>query len=155
MAQQFKHLFSPIKVGTMTVPNRIVVPSHYSGYRTEKTGYFPDDIDIGYWELKAKGGAGLINLGVWGVHPTTGWYPDHRDPKYVEKLKRLADAIKKHGTCFTVQIWHSGSQATGWLYQMPTPGTWTSCDSAVTDMPTNSMHANDQGRNKGDHRVLC
>ena len=141
MTQQFPHLFSPIKLGTMTVRNRIVVPSHSNGYVTDKTGYFPDDIGIGYWELKAKGGVGLINLGCWGVHPSSSCYPDQNDPKYVEKLKRLVDVVKKHGACFTVQIWHSGCQATGALHQKPKAGTWSSCNEAVTDIPANSTHA--------------
>ncbi len=33
MAEQFQYLFSPIEVGNVTVPNRIVVPGHYPALR--------------------------------------------------------------------------------------------------------------------------
>lgn len=33
---EFKHLFSPLKIGPMTVPNRIVCTAHW-------TCYFPQD----------------------------------------------------------------------------------------------------------------
>jgi len=160
MAQQFKILFSPIKVGTMTVPNRIVVPSHFSGYRSAADGWFPNNQDIGYWELKAKGGAGLICLGVLGVHPTADWYPDHRDPKYVEKLKRLADAVKRHGSCFVVQIWHPGSQASGYAVKYPKP-TWSASTIPTALTSGNSPHAMTKDEIKeviqgyADTAVLC
>jgi 2,4-dienoyl-CoA reductase-like NADH-dependent reductase (Old Yellow Enzyme family)/thioredoxin reductase len=111
VADQFKILFSPIKLGSMTVPNRIVVPSHYDSFRNADTGWFSEERSIGYWESKAKGGTGMICVGVWGVHPTAVWYPDQSDPQYVEKLKRLVDAIQRHGSCIVMQVWHPGSQA--------------------------------------------
>jgi 2,4-dienoyl-CoA reductase-like NADH-dependent reductase (Old Yellow Enzyme family)/thioredoxin reductase len=161
MAQQFKILFSPIKVGSMTVPNRIVVPSHWDGYRSAADGYFPNDQVIGYWELKAKGGAGLICLGVWGVHRTAGWYPDHKDPQYVEKLKRLADAIKRHGSCFVAQVWHPGSQASGYSVRKPDSPTWAPSNIATSMLSGNSPHAMTKDEIKeviqgyADTAVLC
>lgn len=124
MAQQFKLLFSPIKVGNITVPNRIVVPGHYPGLRDSDT--LPGDREIAYWESKAKGGAGMLVTGIWGVHystPTplgTGYSIPYRSitsplqlPQGIEKLKRAADTIKRHGTAFIVQLWHGGRQAYG------------------------------------------
>lgn len=107
MADQFKHLFSPLKVGTMVVPNRIVVPGHYPAMRDPD--FLPGDRNIAYWESKAKGGVGLICTGVWGVHPSTLMAPMYQ-PNAVEKLKRAADAVKQHGTCFVVQLWHGGRE---------------------------------------------
>jgi len=108
MAEQFEYLFSPIDLGGMTVPNRIVVPGHYPAMRDPDT--LPGDRLIAYWESKAKGGVGMICTGVWGVHPTTVMAPS-RMPQAVEKLKRAADTIKQHGTRFLVQLWHGGSQS--------------------------------------------
>jgi len=142
MAEEFKILFSPIKVGSMTVPNRIVVPSHYCGWRTARDGWFHNDQSIGYWEWKAKGGAGLICVGVWGVHPTADWYPDHKDPQYVDKLKRLVDAIKRHGSCCVIQLWHPGSQASGIVVGKPTQ-TWSA--STVSTLPGNIPHQMTKG----------
>lgn len=117
MATQFKYLFSPIKVGSMTVPNRIVVPGHYPGMRD------PDDLpgerNVAYWEAKAKGGVGIVTTGIWSAHPssptalTSGWEAYRtinlvHTPYGVDKLKRAADTIKQYGTCFLVQLWHGG-----------------------------------------------
>ena len=52
------YLFSPMKIGGCTVPNRLVVPAmvmnycNYDGTLTEKF--------MSYYEEKAKGGWGLI-----------------------------------------------------------------------------------------------
>jgi len=112
MSDQFRLLFSPLKVGSMTVPNRIVVPGHYPAMRDPDT--LPGDRLIAYWESKAKGGVGLICTGVWGVHPTTLMVPS-RMPNALEKLKRAADTVKKYGTGFLVQLWHGGAQAASGL----------------------------------------
>ncbi len=48
MAEQFEYLFSPIDLGGMTVPNRIVVPGHYPAMRDPDT--LPGDRLIAYWE---------------------------------------------------------------------------------------------------------
>lgn len=108
MADQFPLLFSPIKVGPVTIPNRIVVPGHYPAMRDPDM--LPGDRLIAYWESKAKGGVGLICTGVWGVHRSTLMVPSLM-PNHTEKLKRAADAIKQHGTRFFVQLWHGGSSS--------------------------------------------
>jgi 2,4-dienoyl-CoA reductase-like NADH-dependent reductase (Old Yellow Enzyme family)/thioredoxin reductase len=124
VAEQFKYLFSPIKVGNVTVPNRIVVPGHFPALRDQDT--LPGDREIAYWESKAKGGVGMLVTGIWGVHassPTPSWREyiiSYRNitsplqlPRGMEKLKRAADTIKRHGTVFIVQLWHGGASAYG------------------------------------------
>jgi len=107
----------------MTVPNRIAVPGHFPALRESDS--LPGDRLIAYWESKAKGGAGMITTGIWAVHsssltPVQIGYEDRlklttplQMPGGMEKLKRAADAIKRHGTRFIVQLWHGGSQAYG------------------------------------------
>jgi len=142
MADQFRLLFSPIKVGAMTVRNRIVVPGHYPALRDPDS--LPGERITAYWESKAKGGAGMICTGIWGVHrssptPVQGGYQFHmnqtsplQEPGGMDKLKRTAEAIKRHGTCFLVQLWHGGRNAYGTLHYgdqlwapsaIPSPGT--------------------------------
>ena len=111
MADQFKYLFSPIRVGSMTVPNRIVVPGHYPAMRDPD--FLPGERNVAYWESKAKGGAGLICTGVWPVHILMTRSGILNRPNAVEKLKKAADTIKQHGTCFIVQLWHPGAQIAG------------------------------------------
>ena len=131
MAQQFKILFSPIKIGSMTVRNRIVVPGHFPALNELDT--LPGERITAYWESKAKGGAGMICTGIWGVHPSSPTptrleFNEYRDltsplqiPGGIDRLKRTAEAIKRHGACFLVQLWHGGANAYGTsLYGDPT-----------------------------------
>jgi 2,4-dienoyl-CoA reductase-like NADH-dependent reductase (Old Yellow Enzyme family)/thioredoxin reductase len=69
----------------------------------------------------------MICTGIWGVHessptPTQAQYEFHYSqnsplqiPGGIDRLKRTAEAIKKHGTAFLVQLWHGGAQAYGAL----------------------------------------
>jgi len=123
MADQFRLLFSPIKVGAAMVRNRIAVPGHYPALRDPDS--LPGERITAYWESKAKGGAGMICTGIWGVHrssptPVQGGYEFHmnqtsplQEPGGPDKLKRTAEAIKRHGACFMVQLWHGGRNAYG------------------------------------------
>lgn len=105
MAQQFKHLFTPLKIGTMTVRNRIMSTAHFPGFQ-EPNG-LPGDRLIAYWASKAKGGIGLICTQVHGVHHSAGWNAFDQ-PDSLTAFKKAADAVKSHGTCFVPQIWHPG-----------------------------------------------
>jgi 2,4-dienoyl-CoA reductase-like NADH-dependent reductase (Old Yellow Enzyme family)/thioredoxin reductase len=69
---------------------------------------------ISYWESKAKGGVGIVTSGVQGVpHHSLASSP-FAQPGAVDAYKRAADRVKRHGTCFLVQLWHPGSSA-GWM----------------------------------------
>ena len=52
----FPRLFSPIRVGQLTLRNRIVSTPHASGY---VRGYLHDEREVYYQAEKARGGAGL------------------------------------------------------------------------------------------------
>ena len=55
---QFKHLFTPFKIGPVTVPNRIVFGAHE--HRLQMPIGPPNERVVHYYEARAKGGAGLI-----------------------------------------------------------------------------------------------
>jgi 2,4-dienoyl-CoA reductase-like NADH-dependent reductase (Old Yellow Enzyme family)/thioredoxin reductase len=123
MTQQFTHLFSPIQVGNMTVPNRIVVPGHYPALRDPDS--LPGERMIAYLESKAKGGAGMICTGIWAVHrssPNTArmGFEFHQNqttplqlPGGIDRLKKAAERIQQYGAKFMVQLWHGGANAYG------------------------------------------
>ncbi|MBI2305452.1 MAG: NADH:flavin oxidoreductase, partial [Chloroflexi bacterium] len=112
MAQaQFKYLFSPLKIGTMTVRNRIVSTPHHPLYDDERG--LPGDRLINYWVSKAKGGIGLIGTQVYNIHPATGFFLPFRQPDFVARMKRAVDAVHKYDTRITIQLWHAGSEGTG------------------------------------------
>lgn len=110
--QQFPNLFSPLKIGKLTVPNRLYSPPHAPGF-TDRFG-LPTDQLIAYWEAKAAGGTGMVATGVTPVHPTTGAgsVPFH-NPRFTEVYGKAAETVRRHGSHFVVQLWHGGAQAGG------------------------------------------
>jgi len=107
MAQEFKTLFSPIKIGPLTVRNRMYSSPHYPMGYPERTTGLPGDRLIGYWVAKAKGGIGLIGTYLTSVDPRRNIF---RQAGAVDAFKRAADAVHEHGAGLICQIAHSGGQ---------------------------------------------
>lgn len=55
---KYQHLFSPIKIGTMEVKNRLVVPA--MGTNLAESSHEAGEALIRYYTERAKGGFGLI-----------------------------------------------------------------------------------------------
>lgn len=109
--EHFPNLFSPIRIGKLTVRNRIYSPPHAPGF-TDRFG-LPSERLIAYWEAKAAGGTGMIATGVTPVHESAmGLVPFH-NPRFLEVYGRAAETIRKHGAHFLVQLWHPGAQGGG------------------------------------------
>jgi len=106
---EFKHLFSPLRIGSFTVRNRIVSTPHATGFG-EPDGLFGAR-QIAYWASKAKGGIGLIGSQVHGIHPSAGNTYAH--PRAVEAFRAAAEAVHEHGAKFVCQLWHPGAQGGG------------------------------------------
>lgn len=110
-SSSFPNLFSPIQIGQLKVANRIYSPPHAPGF-TDRFG-LPSDRLIAYWEAKAAGGTGMVATGVTPVHVTTGMGPTFSHPRFLEAYGRAAEAVRKHGSHFVVQLWHGGAQSGG------------------------------------------
>jgi mycofactocin system FadH/OYE family oxidoreductase 2 len=111
---EFKRLFSPLKIGTMTVRNRIVCPAHW-------TCFFPQDEPpnerlMCYLAARAKGGAGMIitpQNTVWPSSTARGYVASH-DNRAMPAFRKISQAIQEHGAKAIAQLAHFGS-ATGYL----------------------------------------
>ena len=115
MAQEFKNLFSPIKIGNMTAKNRIYSSPHHPLYM-DRTLLLPDDRMVQYWAAKAKGGIGIIGTYLAEVGgPGMGAF---RVPGVVEAYRKGVDAVHEHGAKIICQIAHSGGQG-GSILQVP------------------------------------
>ena len=101
-------LFEPFTINQTTLKNRIIMPGMDTNYGDEK-GNIPDKL-IDYYELRAKGGVGLIIV--------EGAYFDKRgagtptmlsldSDKRIGRFKVLVNAIKKHGAHVLIQIYHA------------------------------------------------
>ncbi len=109
---KYPHLFTPLKIGNMIVPNRIchvptdVSSSHADGSVSER--------DIHHHSEIAKGGAGLIIVGATspdgktGRPTVTGLVAD--SDTQIPGLARLAEGMHKYGAKCVVQLQHPGRQ---------------------------------------------
>ena len=106
---EFRHLFTPLKIGTFTVRNRILSTAHLTGYAHDG---LPSERHLNYWVSKAKGGIGLIVTEDQAVHPTaaTDSFVIHayRD-ECIEPFRRIVSAVHEHGARLVAQLWHPGS----------------------------------------------
>jgi len=108
----YPHLFSPIRIGNVTVRNRIMQTAHVKLFTS---GGVDSQRNVDYQVARAKGGAGLLITGNRVVHPasTTGfprisWAFLHAAP---EVNRRLTDAVHEHGAVIFEQLNHFGLNA--------------------------------------------
>ncbi len=106
---QFKHLFTPLKIGSFTVRNRILSTAHLTCFAE---GGLPTERHLNYWASKAKGGIGLIITEDQAVHPTAATDPfviHAYEDACIEPFTRIASAVHEHGAKLVAQLWHPGS----------------------------------------------
>ncbi|MEM3564362.1 MAG: FAD-dependent oxidoreductase [Candidatus Jordarchaeaceae archaeon] len=111
-------LFDPIKIGSMEIRNRIFLPAMHLGYCVNN---FVDDRIVNFYEVRAKGGAGLIMVGGCATEPLGTGLPNMMslsEDKYIPGMRRLAEAIKRHGAKAAVQLLHVGPQT--WTFILGT-----------------------------------
>ena len=110
MASKYPHLFQPIKLGPLTLKNRIVKSGQWFLY-AEPDGSCGDRI-CAFYENLAKHGPGMITIEEsiceypWGASQMPHVRVD--DDKFIPGLTKLAKAVHKHGVPCVVQITHAG-----------------------------------------------
>ena len=106
----FSRLFSPLVVGPVALANRIVSSGHDTVMVDH--GKVTDQL-VAYHEARARGGVGLIVVQVAGVHESAR-YTSHVlmavDDSCIEGYRRLAEAVKPHGTALFGQLFHPGRE---------------------------------------------
>ncbi len=109
-----KMLFSPIKIRTMELRNRIVMPAmHFLNSCAGKL--LPHHFD--YFVERAKGGVALIIIGGCTIDETSGAKNmiSVADDKFLPELSSLAQAVQAHGAKIAAQLYHAGRYAHSWL----------------------------------------
>lgn len=106
-------LLTPVRLGPVEVPNRVVSTSHQTGHVHE---HLPTEDLIAYHAARAAGGAGAIFIEATAVHPT-GLLTPHTLGGYLPGIVggygRLAGAVRPHGTRLFVQLFHGGREQFG------------------------------------------
>lgn len=110
---QYPELFSPLKVGNLTLKNRIktgpmsIVELDPKGGYTEQT--------IAFYESLAAGGAAVVTLGESIVGSDNGMTHLQQirfdNPNVPFTLQRIADAIHAHNCLINIEISHGGAMA--------------------------------------------
>jgi 2,4-dienoyl-CoA reductase-like NADH-dependent reductase (Old Yellow Enzyme family) len=106
----FPALFTPLRLGPIELPARIVSTSHQTSLVHH---HLPTDDLVAYHAERARGGVGLILIEATAVHPsglltphTLGGYL----PEIVDGYRKLAAAVRPHGTRLGVQLFHGGRE---------------------------------------------
>jgi N,N-dimethylglycine/sarcosine dehydrogenase len=110
MAMTLQHLFTPFRLGAVTLRNRIVSTPHAT--RFGKDGYITERY-IRYHQEKARGGAGLVQcFGSSSVHPSSpvlDWNGiKNWDDSSLPTFEAFARAIHAEGASVMSQITHRG-----------------------------------------------
>ncbi|MGZ3538632.1 MAG: mycofactocin system FadH/OYE family oxidoreductase 2 [Thermodesulfobacteriota bacterium] len=118
----FKFLFSPLKIGGITVPNRICFSAHTTNFATHG---LVNDRQVAYYEERARGGCGLIILGELSLHSSDRPYEqmiEAYDRKVIPGWQTLTSAIHQYDTKIIAQLNHSGFQCDGCISRRPVLG---------------------------------
>jgi 2,4-dienoyl-CoA reductase-like NADH-dependent reductase (Old Yellow Enzyme family)/thioredoxin reductase len=133
MTRQLDHLTRPGRIGSLALKNRMVV-SAMGVNLAEPDGRCGERI-LAFHERQARGGVGLIIMGVAGVSwPGGGNQPRQiaiSDDRFIPGLRAVADACHRHGARLATQLHHAGLVAAQdmkegrplWVPSYPAPGT--------------------------------
>lgn len=116
---RYRYLFSPLRIGPVTVSNRIVFSAHLTNYAEDG---MPSEQHAAYYAARAEGGTGLIITEEHSVHPTDWPYEKliHGfHPEVIPGYRRITDAVHRHGVPIFAQINHNGGQASGMYSRLP------------------------------------
>jgi 2,4-dienoyl-CoA reductase (NADPH2) len=109
----YPHVFSPGRIGSLMVKNRIKYAATETNFNTQDG--FVTEREVAFLEAQARGGAAIVT--------TQGAYPDLlgegkgfrgtmsiADDRFIPGLAKLADAIKRNGALAALQILHCGRE---------------------------------------------
>ena len=117
---KFPTMFSPVQIGTVTVPNRFVVPP--MGNDLANTDGSLSERSLSYYQARAKGGFGLITIESTVVYREAKGGP--RKPclfsdDTVESFRRVAYACHAYGAKVSIQLQHAGPEGNSALTGYP------------------------------------
>ena len=119
---RFTHLFTPLRIGPLTVANRVVFSAHLTNFAA---GGMPTEQHAAYYAARAAGGAGLIITEEHSTHVTDWPYEKliHGfDPKVIPGYRRITEAVHAHGVPILAQLNHNGGQASSMFSRLPVWG---------------------------------
>ena len=116
---QYKYLFSSLKLGPLTLRNRVVFSAHLTNYAENG---LPSEQHAAYYAARAAGGAGMIITEEHSTHPTDWPYEKliHGfHPEVIPGYRRITDAVHAHDVPILAQLNHNGGQASSMYSRLP------------------------------------
>ena len=108
---KYHHLFSPIRLGNVTLRNRIIA-SPTGGPAIMPPQYITRET-AAFWELRAKGGASVVTLGDNVVDSETGLMHPHKmridDSGIIPSLTNTARYITQYGAVASLELQHDSA----------------------------------------------
>ena len=109
----FDNLLAPGRIGKLSLRNRIVM-SPMGSNLSEPDGHCSERIQA-YYEARARGGAGMIIVGVAAIAwPEGACNPNQvaiSGDEFLPGLSALARRVKRHGCAAAIQLQHAGKVA--------------------------------------------
>ena len=110
---KFKHVYSPVKVGSLTLPNRIEVPP--MGSHMSQAQSVISEMMIAYYAELGKSGAGLITIADTGIDldraNTDGQQIAISGMRMTNELNKLVRVVKRYDSCCSIELNHGGFTA--------------------------------------------
>lgn len=136
---KFEKLLSPIRIGTMEVKNRFVMPPMGSSLAA------PDgtlnERYVQYMAERARGGFGLVMMEVTAIDKNGICIlsePGIWDDKFIPGIKRLADLVHQYGARLATQLHHGGREAIAADVRAVGPSPLKSLAPFASIVPTNT-----------------
>ncbi|MCL1829286.1 MAG: FAD-dependent oxidoreductase [Oscillospiraceae bacterium] len=119
MIRKYPHLCSPITIGNVTFRNRMF------GAPLGGTDITHDCCvgrsSVGFYEMRAKGGAAAVTISECVVHPETDrshmFRLDDNLPGSLASFTFTADAIRRHGAVPSIELSHGGMYAGSYILE--------------------------------------
>jgi 2,4-dienoyl-CoA reductase-like NADH-dependent reductase (Old Yellow Enzyme family)/NADPH-dependent 2,4-dienoyl-CoA reductase/sulfur reductase-like enzyme len=162
MSHPFSALVQPGRIGTLELKNRMIMAPMGSNY-AESDGSCGERIQA-YYEARAKGGAGLLIMGVCSVAFPHGTGEPYQvgvsDDGFIPGLAGIADRVHRHGTKIAMQLHHGGKTAVQdlvhgrdiWVPSIPKPPAPPTYMAAVTPHELSTFVG--VTRNRPQYRVM-
>lgn len=142
----FKILFSPIRIGTMEVKNRLVVPA--MGTNLAEPDHTAGDALIEYYTQRARGGFGLIITECTAVAPEGASLVNECaiwDDSFIPGYQKLTASVHEAGAKICCQLRHTGRETEpkytdGHEIVAPSPVPCPACQAMPHEMTTEEVY---------------
>ena len=116
MKRAFPHLCAPLRIGNLTLRNRMC-SAPMSATDVDENGT-PGPRTLGFYEARARGGAAIVTVSELAVHPETDrssmLHLSLAVPGQLAAFTYVADAIRRHGAIASIELSHAGRYASAY-----------------------------------------